>query len=412
MDCPDVVIFGAGHAGAQAAIALRQRRYAGRIVMIGAEPDLPYERPPLSKDYLAGGQDFHRLLIRPPDFWPAKQIELLLGNGVGAVSPHDHQITLASGERLSYGTLIWATGGWPRRLSCAGADLEGVHSVKSRADVDLLKLELESASKVVVIGAGYIGLETAAILRKLGKQVVLLEAMDRVLARVTGDAISRFYEARHRAHGVDLRTGASVARITGSDGRVTGVQLDGGEHMEADLVIVGIGIIPAIEPLAAAGVIVSNGVHVDEYCRTSDPDIYAIGDCALHANKYAGGALIRLECVQNASDQAQCVAQTLVGSPVPYGTVPWFWSNQYDLKLQTLGISAGHDDFVLRGDPATRSFSVIYLRQGKVIALDCVNSVRDFALGKAVVQSDLRFEPAQLADTSLSLKDILNCGPS
>ena len=262
-----------------------------------------------------------------------------------------------------------------------------------------------TARQVVVIGGGYIGLEAAAVLRKARKPVVVLEAQPRLLARVCGPAISDFFAAEHRAHGVDLRLGASIAAIEGVD-HASGVRLADGSVLPADLVIVGIGIEPAVAPLLGAGAAGGNGVRVDGCCRTSLPDIYAIGDCALHANAFAGGALIRLESVQNANDMANVAARAIAGDPQPYHAVPWFWSNQYDLKLQTVGIAAGHDAAVVRGDPAARSFSVIYLRQGRVIALDCVNATRDYAQGRALVSGGLAIDPALLADPARPLKEL------
>ncbi len=400
----DVLIVGGGHAGAQAAIALRQGGFTGSIALVSAEPEAPYERPPLSKDYLAGDKTFDRLLLRPESFWAERDIALLLGHEVVTVDADSHAVTLRDGTRLGYGKLIWAAGGSPRRLSCAGHDLQGVHAVRTRADVDRIIAELPAVEQVVVIGGGYIGLEAAAVLTKLGKRVVLLEALDRVLARVAGEALSRFYEAEHRAHGVDLRLDARVECLEGESGRVTGVRLMGGEIVSAQMVVVGIGIEPAVAPLLTAGAEGDNGVAVDGLCRTSLTDVFAIGDCALHASRYAGGASIRLESVQNANDQASVVAAAILGGSAEYDTVPWFWSNQYDLKLQTVGLSIGHDQAVVRGDPATRSFSVIYLRAGRVVALDSVNAVKDYVQGRKLVIDGARIEPEDLADTSIPLK--------
>lgn len=403
----DVVIVGGGHAGGQAAIALRQGGYTGSIALVSAEPEAPYERPPLSKDYLAGDKTFDRLLLRAETFWSEREIALLLEREVVAVDPAAHKVTLADGEALGYGKLVWAAGGAPRRLSCAGHDLAGVHAVRTRADVDRIIAELPDVEQVVVIGGGYIGLEAAAVLTKLGKRVVLLEALDRVLARVAGEALSRFYETEHRAHGVDLRLGARVECLEGENGRVTGVRLAGGEVVAAQMVIVGIGIAPSVGPLLAAGAEGGNGVAVDGLCRTSLADVFAIGDCALHANRHAGGAAIRLESVQNANDQATIAASMIrTGQSAPYDAVPWFWSNQYDLKLQTVGLSIGHDAAVVRGDPAARSFSVIYLRQGRVVALDCVNAVKDYVQGRKLVVDGARIAPADLADVAVPLKEM------
>lgn len=402
----NVLIVGGGHGGAQAAIALRQNGFAGTLAIVGEEPEHPYERPPLSKDYLAGDKAFERILIRPTAFWEERQVSMLLGQRVTAVDPAAHIVRTESGEEFGYGKLIWATGGHPRRLTCPGYDLVGVHGVRARADVDRLIGELGDTRQVVVIGGGYIGLEAAAVLTKLGKHVTVLEALDRVLARVAGEPLSRFYEAEHRARGVDVRLGVTVECIEEIDGRATGVRLATGEILPAQIVIVGIGIVPAVEPLLAAGAKGGNGVAVDPQCRTSLPDIFAIGDCAAHTNVFADGATIRLESVQNANDQATLVAKVITGHPGEYNAVPWFWSNQYDLRLQTVGLSTGFDDLVLRGDPATRSFSLVYLKQGRVIALDCVNMVKDYVQGRALVVQRLTPDRAALADPATPLKSL------
>ncbi|HEX7742330.1 MAG TPA: FAD/NAD(P)-binding oxidoreductase, partial [Sphingobium sp.] len=354
----DVLIVGAGHAGAQAAISLRQLGFEGSVAMIGDEKDPPYERPPLSKEYFAGDKSFDRILIRPATFWGERKVDMLLGRRVKAVDPQAKIVT-AGDEQIEYGALIWCTGGSPRMLTCDGADAPNVHAVRRRDDVDAMMAKLDQISHVTVIGGGYIGLEAAAVLSKFGKKVVLLEALDRVLARVAGEELSRFYEAEHRAHGVDLRTGARMDCIEVKDGKATAVLMADGERIETDMVIVGIGIVPETGPLIAAGAAGGNGVDVDEYCRTSLPDIYAVGDCASHANRFARGAQIRLESVQNANDQAKTAVHHILGKGEPYDAVPWFWSNQYDLKLQTVGLSMGYEQTILRGDPATRSFSVL-----------------------------------------------------
>ena len=409
MEQVDVAIVGAGHGGAQAAIMLRQLKFEGKVALIGDEPEPPYERPPLSKEYLAGDKPFERLLIRPAAFWPERGIDLRLGRRVATVDPAARRLRFADGAELGFGSLVWAAGGTPRRLTCGGHDLAGVHTVRSRADVDAMIGELDGARRAVVIGGGYIGLEAAAVLRKLGVEVVVLEALDRVLARVAGAPLSRFYEAEHRARGVDLRLGVTVECIEG-DARVAGVRLASGELVPADMVVVGIGIVPHVEALAAAGAEVGNGVHVDEFCRTSLPGVFAIGDCAAHANAFAGGARIRLESVQNANDQANTAVRAILGDPQPYRATPWFWSNQYDLKLQTVGLSTGHDETVVRGDPATRSFSVVYLKAGRVIALDCVNSVKDYVGGRKLVEGGARVLAADLADMSRPLKELAGAG--
>ncbi|MXP15344.1 NAD(P)-binding protein [Altererythrobacter confluentis] len=407
MDHADVVIVGTGHGGAQAAIALRQNGFEGSVILIGRENEPPYERPPLSKEYLAGQKPFERIQIRPVQFWADKDIDLRLGHYVAAVDWMDHTITLGDDSRISYRKLIWAAGGDPRRLSCPGSDLAGIHSVRNRADVDRMKAELAAGAKrVVVVGGGYIGLEAAAVLTKLGCSVTVLEAQSRVLARVAGKELSEFFEARHRAHGVNLRLNVTVERIEG-DGTVSGVRLEDGEVLPADMVVVGIGIVPATGPLIAAGAAGGNGVDVDEFCRTTLDDVYAIGDCAAHANPYADNSVIRLESVQNANDMASTAARAICGDKQPYHAFPWFWSNQYDLKLQTAGLSLDHDQTVLRGDPATDRFSVLYLKEGRVIAIDCVNSVKDYVQGRKLIEARLEPDPAILADAALPLKDLL-----
>ncbi|KPH59260.1 NAD(P)/FAD-dependent oxidoreductase [Novosphingobium aerophilum] len=408
MSKADVVIVGAGHGGAQCAIALRQNGFEGTITVIGREPEHPYERPPLSKEYFAREKTFDRLYIRPPTFWAEKEITFKLGTEVTKVDAAARELTLSNGETYGYGKLVWATGGDPRRLSCSGADLAGVHAVRTREDCDTLMAEVDAGTKnVVVIGGGYIGLEAAAVLSKMGLSVTLLEALPRVLARVAGEPLSEFYQKEHRDHGVDLRTGVAVECLVGDGHKVTGVQLADGAVLPAEAVIVGIGIVPAVGPLILAGAAGANGVDVDEYCRTSLPDIYAIGDCAAFACDFAGGAVMRVESVQNANDMATCVAKAICGDEKPYKAFPWFWSNQYDLRLQTAGINLGFDQTVIRGNPEDRSFSVVYLKEGKVLALDCVNMVKDYVQGRKLVEAGAKPDLAALADKEKPLKELL-----
>jgi 3-phenylpropionate/trans-cinnamate dioxygenase ferredoxin reductase subunit len=402
----DVLIVGSGHGGVSAASALRQLGFAGTIAIISADRDEPYERPPLSKDYLTGEKDDQAIHLKGPAFWHDKQIELILGETISSVEASQHKVTTQAGLEYGYGKLVWAAGGAPRRLTCDGKDLAGVHTIRSRADVDALKAELKDSQRIVIIGGGYIGLEAAASLRKLGKHITIIEALDRLLARVAGEPISAFFLEQHRQHGVDVRLGAAVACIEGVDGRVTAVRLVDGTMLPAEIVVIGIGIEPHISPLAAAGAEVSNGVAVDEHCRTSLPDVYAIGDCALHKNAFAAGLAVRLESVQNAVDQGSVAAHDICGDPVPYSATPWFWSNQYDLKLQTVGLNAGYDGTIVRGDPASSRFSVIYLRQGHVAALDCVNSVKDFVQGRSLVERHATVERSLLSDPNTPLKSL------
>ncbi|MGO7337514.1 NAD(P)/FAD-dependent oxidoreductase [Rhizobium leguminosarum] len=398
----DCVIVGGGHGGSQTAAALRQSGFTGSIALIGAEPDLPYDRPSLSKDYLAGKKTFERMHLRPQDFWGTREVELLLGRHVSAVDPTARTVMTDRGEYFSYGQMVWAAGGDPRKLSCPGSDMAGIFYIRSKADCDALIDVLPDAQRIVIIGGGYVGLEAAAVFREIGKEVTLVEALDRVLARVAGDPISRFYENEHRARGVDLRLNSNVASLAGVSGRVSSVVLASGEAITADIVVIGIGIIPSVGPLIAAGAKGANGVDVDEFCRTSLPNIYCIGDCA----RLESGPGIRIESVQNATDQATTAAKAICGEFKAYDATPWFWSNQYDLKMQTVGLNYGFDSVVTRGDPASRGFSVIYLKNGAVLALDCINSPRDYVQGRKLVDNAARIDPAALADTSRQLKEI------
>ncbi|PZO75028.1 MAG: pyridine nucleotide-disulfide oxidoreductase [Sphingomonas hengshuiensis] len=400
----DVLIVGGGHGGAQTAIALRQQGFRGSIAIVGDEPHPPYERPPLSKEYLARDKDFSRILIRPEKFWSDKEIDLLLGQKVIEIEVEAHRALLANGSAIQYSNMVWSAGGAPRRLTCSGHDARGVHTVRTRADVDALMAELANVKHVVVIGAGFIGLEAAAVLTKLGKSVTVVEAQDRVLARVAGEPLSRFFEAEHRSHGVDLRLCTSVDCIEQRDGLAVGVRLASGEILPCEMIIVGIGITPAVAPLIEAGATGANGVEVDEHCRTSLPDVFAIGDCAAHRSQYADGALVRVESVQNASDQAIIVAKAIRGVPEPYSAIPWFWSNQYDLKLQTVGLSTGYEMAIVRGDLANRNFTVIYVSNNRIIALDCVNRTKDYVQGKALIQTGVDVSNLDLTDDRVPLK--------
>lgn len=408
MDNFDVVIVGSGHGGAQAAIALRQAGHEGSIAMLSRDRTPPYERPPLSKEYLGGDKPLERILIRPETFWPERGVTLRLGTNVAEVDAAAHTITTGTGEIIGYRKLIWAGGGDARRLSCPGGECEGVHTVRQRSDVDALRAELAAGARnAVVIGGGYIGLEAASALRKQGCAVTVLEVQPRLLGRVAGETLSSFFLDEHRRQGVDVRLGTAVERLETANGRITAVVTDTGETIPAEIAIVGIGIVAAVGPLIAAGASGSNGVDVDEFCRTTLDDIYAIGDCAAHANPYAQGAVIRLESVQNAHDMASVVARGIMGDAEPYEALPWFWSNQYDLKLQTAGLSLGHDAEVIRGVPDERSFSVVYLREGRVIALDCVNRTRDYAQGRKLVEARAQIAPELLADPAVDLKAML-----
>ena len=400
----DVLIVGGGHGGAYAAMALRRFGFEGSVGIVSREPDPPYERPPLSKDYLAGERDYERLLIRPAGFWPEHRIDLLLCEEAVAIDAPAHRLDLAGGRSLGYGSLIWSAGGRPRRLACPGHDLVGVHMIRSRADVDALRAGLGPAQRIAIIGGGYIGLEAAAVLAVMGKSVTVLEAADRLLARVASRPLSDFLAAAHRHHGVEVALDVSVEAIEEREGAACGVRLADGRLVPADLVIVGIGIEPVVEPLLAAGAGEGGVLAVDLYCRTGLPDVWAIGDCVHFPQPFAAGASMRVESVQNAQDQANAVARSLTGALTAYDALPWFWSNQYDLKLQSIGLSLGHDDIVVRGDPAAAGFSLLYLKQGRVIALDCVNAVRDYVQGRALILGGAVVPAERLADPAIPLK--------
>ncbi|MGB7404439.1 MAG: FAD-dependent oxidoreductase [Pacificimonas sp.] len=404
----DCAIVGSGHAGAAAALALRQYGYQGTIGLIGDEPDPPYERPPLSKEFLADEKPFSRMLMRKEGFWEDRGIARVPSTRIETVDADAKELTDAEGETIHFETLIWAAGGEPRSLPC-GTDvgLAGVHAIRTHADVQLLKEELATAERIVVIGGGYIGLEAAAVLVTKGKDVTVVEAENRLLARVAGSELSAMYLARHEAAGVSFRMGVRTDRLEGDNHRVVGVHLTDGDVLPADLVIVGIGIVPSVQPLFKAGAAGGNGVKVDAQCRTSLADIFAIGDCALHENTHANGAAIRLESVQNANDMAKVAARTICGQDTSYDALPWFWSNQYELKLQTAGLSAGHDTTVVRGDPATFAATICYLKNDQLVAVDCVNQPKDFVQGQRLISARRSVDLAALADANRPLKELL-----
>lgn len=402
----DILIVGSGHGGVQTAAALRNLGFAGTVAIVTAETDLPYERPPLSKDYLAGEKPFESILFHQPHFWEEKRIELIGGQEVRAVDPAQRLVSTPS-EQIGFGTLVWAAGGRPRRLTCDGSDLEGLHTIRSRADVDRLRSELPEAERVVVIGGGYIGLEAAAVLTTLGKHVTVVEALGRPLSRVAAAPISDFFIREHQRHAVEFLFGTAVTCMEGEAGRVARVLLGDGSALAADIVIIGIGILPAVDPLIEAGAAGSNGVLVDEHCRTTLANIFAVGDCALHLNPFGPDQPVRIESVQNATDQAMTAAKAITGRPQPYHATPWFWSHQYDVKLQTVGLNTGYDDFSVRGDASSDRFSVLYFRQGTLVALDCVNMVKDYVQGRKLIEQRASFDRAALQDDSIPLKSLV-----
>lgn len=399
----DVLIVGGGHGGGQAAAALRNLGFNGSIRIVGEERELPYDRPPLSKEYLSAKRPFDTMLLRSRQFWLERRIELSLGQRVVSVSADLHKVACDDGEVFSYGKLVWAAGGAPRRLACEGGDLGGVYTLRNRADVDRITSELRSARRVAVIGGGYLGLEAAAVLISLGKVVTVVEAGDRVLARVAAPELSEVYHARHRAEGVQLRLGSTVHAFEGRGNHVAGVRLGNGDLLPVDLVILGIGIVPNVGPLLAAGARGNNGVDVDSLCATSLQDIHAIGDCAAHINRFAQGQRVRLESVQNANEQAAVAARAIVGAHEPYDVVPWFWSNQYDLCLRSVGLSTGFQKIVIRGSLKDKTFAIAYVRGNALIALDCVNNPKDYVQARELIRSGRPVDLAVLADPVVPL---------
>lgn len=401
----DVLIIGAGQAGGELAGMLRQQGFAGSIVLVGDEPYLPYRRPPLSKTFLSGEATLESLFLKPQAIYEKHHIECRFGTGVESLDRAAHRVRLFDGTAIDYGRLVLATGGRPRRLSLPGAEHPNVHYVRTIADILKLKEQFAADKRLVIIGGGYIGLEAASVGVKKGLNVTVVEALPRVLARVTAPEISAFYERVHRSRGVDVRTGVGVHGFEG-DPQVETVVLADGTRLPADIVIVGIGLIPNTELAEAAGLAISNGIVVDLQARTSDPDIYAIGDCSQHENAFYGRSM-RLESVPNAIEQARVAAAAIVGKPASYSAVPWFWSDQYELKLQMVGLSQGYDRLVVRGDISGESFCAFYLKDGVVISADAVNRPQEFMLAKKLVAERVQADPAQLADEAIALKSLL-----
>lgn len=402
-----VVIVGAGQAAGELTGALRQQGFTGQITMIGDEPHLPYRRPPLSKAYLSGDMTLEALFLKPAAAYEKQGVDCRLGVSVRAIDRVAHRVTLSDGTELPYDKLALATGGRVRRLSLPLAEAPNVHYVRGIDDIQRLKPQFTEGRRLVIIGGGYIGLEAAAVGAKKGLQVTVIEAMPRVLARVTVPEMSAFYERVHRGHGVDIRTGAGVQSLEGDASGVSAVVLSDGRRVPADLLIVGIGLLPNIELAEAAGLDVRNGgIVVDAFTQTSDPDIVACGDCTFHENRFYGRSM-RLESVPNALEQARVAAALLAGKPVAYAAVPWFWSDQYDLKLQMVGLSEGFDTFVVRGSMEANQFIVFYLKDGVVIAADAVNRAPDFMVAKRLVADRVVLAPTQLLDESVALKSLL-----
>lgn len=406
-----VVIVGAGHAGGELAAALRMEGYAGAVTLVGEEPYLPYQRPPLSKTFLAGDTSATALYLRPEPTYAKHSIATMLGTRVERIDRTARRVHLADGQVLAYTKLALATGGRPRPLPhTVAGDAHGcsnLHYLRTIADIDRLRAQFIAGARVVIVGGGYIGLEVASVATKRGLKVTVLEALPRVLARVTAPELSVFYERVHREAGVDVRTSAAVAGfdVDGARHVIRGV-IVGGETIPADLVIVGIGLVPNVELAAAAGLEVNDGIVVDEYAATADPDVYAAGDCTNHPNR-ALARTLRLESVPNAVEQARTAAANIAGKRKVYETVPWFWSDQYELKLQMVGLSAGYDELVIRGSTSNRSFAAFYVGDGRVIAADVVSRPEEFMVAKRLVASRAVVDRVRLADESQPLKALL-----
>jgi 3-phenylpropionate/trans-cinnamate dioxygenase ferredoxin reductase subunit len=401
-----IVIVGAGQAGGEAALRLRAAGFAGEIALVGDEPEPPYQRPPLSKKYLSGELPLDRVHLKPVEAYTDAGIELLLGRKVGWIDRTAKKLRLDGAQELSYDALILATGSRARRLPVAGADLPGVFTLRTIADVDAIRPHLQAGKRLAVIGAGYIGLEVAAIARGMGLDVTVIEAAARPLARVTGELLSGFFLDQHTRQGVRFCLGAQAAVIK-ADSAVRSVGLSDGTDVACDLVIAGIGILPEVTLAETAGLRIDDGIVTDATTATSDPAIFAIGDCARRPMAHYGGRMARLESVHNALEGAKLAAAAITGAPPPQLEAPWFWSDQYDLKLQIAGLFAGHDQVVLRGDSASRRFAVFYLKDGRLLAVDAVNSPAEFLGAKQLIAKHAHLAPAALSDISIPFKDVV-----
>jgi 3-phenylpropionate/trans-cinnamate dioxygenase ferredoxin reductase subunit len=399
----NIVIIGAGQAGAQAVQSLRAEGFTGPITMVGDEAYPPYQRPPLSKAYLLGQLERPRLFLKSDAFYAEAGCELLLDTSAQAIDRAARAVELSDGRKLPYGKLLLTTGGRVRKLRCPGADLPGIFYLKTIADVDALQAAFQPGKRIAIVGAGYIGLEVAAVGAKRGLHVTVFEAMDRVMARAVSPALSVFFAAEHARAGVTLKLNTGVEGFEG-DGKVERI-IAGGQAYDADLVLVGIGVLGNDDLARAAGLACSDGIVVDRNATTSDPAIYAAGDCTRHYGRE--GIELRLECVQNAIDQAKHAAMAMCGKPKDYAEVPWFWSDQYDLKLQIAGLARPTDTLVARGDPASRKFSVFHLRDGKVAAVEAVNAGQDYMIGRKLIAEGRAVEAARIADLSIPVKNLI-----
>ena len=400
------LIIGASHAAAQACVSLRQGGWSGEITVVGDEPNLPYHRPPLSKDFLSGQKDISDILIRPADAYKSADITMMLGTRIAAINPDEKTAITESGETLSFSKLILTTGARIRRLPVPGQDLPHVYYLRDTQDVLAIKADVRAGKQAVIIGGGYIGLETAASLRKQGMEVTVLEAMDRILQRVTAPQLSAFYKRVHTEEGVKILENVGATEIVETDDGLA-VKTGDGQSLPADMVIIGIGVIPNTELAAEAGLTVGNGIEVDEFCQTSHADVYAAGDVTWHHNPIYDRH-IRLESVPNATEQAKVCADHINGKEKPYNSLPWFWSDQFDLKLQIAGLSTDYDDIIIRGDiEGSRSFAAYYFKGDRLLAVDAVNAPRDFMMTRMALTKGKTLDKAVLRDPEAELKSAM-----
>jgi 3-phenylpropionate/trans-cinnamate dioxygenase ferredoxin reductase subunit len=410
MSASSVVIVGAGHAGVQAAASLREEGFEGAITLVSGESHLPYQRPPLSKAFLKGVMDADGLPLRAAQFYPDKAVDLLLGEEATRIDRKARSVELGSGRRVSYGHLVLATGARQRPLYAPGIDLEGVLVLRDLADARVMRERLGVARRIVVVGAGFIGLEIAATATSLGGEVTIVEVSPRPLGRAVSPATSAFLLEAHQAFGARILLGVGIVALHGENHKLNAVELSDGALLPADLAIIGIGVLPEDRVARQSGLACDNGIIVDEHLETSDPHISAIGDCALFPSRFANFP-IRLESVQNAVDQARCVARRIVGKPEPYAALPWFWSDQGDLKLQIVGLSHGCDEWIMRGDPQTRAFSVFGFRGGELAAVETVNRPGDHMAARRIIGAKLPLSAVQAGSLDFDLKKLAASAP-
>jgi 3-phenylpropionate/trans-cinnamate dioxygenase ferredoxin reductase component len=405
------LVIGASQAGLQLAVSLRDAGDTAPITLVGEEPHAPYQRPPLSKAYLQGGTELEKLWLRTPEFLATRDITLLTGEQIETVDLHSSGPTgsarTASGRVLSFDRLALTVGARPRRLTVPGADLDGVMYLRTADDANALRDLQSDAASVVVVGGGFIGLEAAAVARAEGKSVAVVEAADRLIGRSVAPVVSEFYRAAHTRRGVDIRLGAQVVSLDGKQNRVCAVRLSDGTRIPADLVVVGIGVEPRTELARQLELEISGGIVVDRYARTSNPAVVAAGDCTVQPNPLTGQGRVRLESVQNAISQAKAAAATLAGRREPNDAVPWFWSDQFNLKLQIAGLSAGHDRYVVRGDLASEAFSVLYYRDGTLLAVDAVNAPGDYMAVRKALTQGATISAEAAADSAVTLRELI-----